>query len=121
MMTLKQSVARLCLCLPIVAGALTIEAGPALAEGQVHLFHRSAAEPMRAPRMAMWSHCAEKLDIEIIEKIKASSGETAASRPPEVWGSRARSTRSSSTPSAISSTTIPAVALTCAASPKVWE
>ncbi|WP_421904980.1 ABC transporter substrate-binding protein [Mameliella sp.] len=69
MMTLKQSVARLCLCLPIVAGALIIEAGPALAEGKVHLFHRSAAEPMRAPRMAMWNHCAEKLEIEIIENF----------------------------------------------------
>ena len=66
---MKQSVAATCLSLPLALGAWTLTAAPALAEGVVHLFHRSAAEPMRVPRMAMWNACAERLDIEIIENF----------------------------------------------------
>lgn len=60
----------------------------ASAEGEVHLFHRSAAESARAPRMDMWNVCSEKLDITIVENFS----------PPEQYEVQLPVQLSSSTP-----------------------
>lgn len=92
MTNFKQSVAATCLSLPLALGALTLTVAPAAAEGVVHLFHRSAAEPMRVPRMAMWNACAEKLDIEIIENFSPPKQyevqlpvQLSSSTPPDIY------------------------------------
>ncbi|WP_417812640.1 ABC transporter substrate-binding protein [Thalassospira alkalitolerans] len=92
MTNLKQSVASICLGLPLAFGALTLSAAPVAAEGVVNLFHRSAAEPMRKPRMAMWNYCADKLDIEIIENYSPPKQyevqlpvQLSSSTPPDIY------------------------------------
>lgn len=60
----------------------------ASAEGEVHLFHRSAAESARKPRMDMWNVCSEKLDITIVENFS----------PPEQYEVQLPVQLSSSTP-----------------------
>ena len=92
MNNLRQTVAGICLSLPLAVSALTLAATPARAEGEVQLFHRSAAEAMRTPRMAMWNYCSEKLDIEIVENFSPPKQyevqlpvQLSSSTPPDIY------------------------------------
>lgn len=84
---------RLLLTATALATALVpLGAAPALAEGEVSLFHRSAAESARVPRMAMWNHCAEQLDITIIENFSPPEQyeiqlpvQLSSSNPPDIY------------------------------------
>ncbi len=71
-----------------VAMPMAMATAPVSADGVVNLFHRSAAESAREPRMAMWNHCADQLGIEIIENFS----------PPEQYEVQLPVQLSSSTP-----------------------
>ncbi|MHA3979112.1 ABC transporter substrate-binding protein [Halovulum sp. GXIMD14794] len=80
-------VAAACLALPMAVGA-----SPAAAEGQVNLFHRSAADSAREPRMAMFNYCSEKLDIEVVENFSPPEQyevqlpvQLSSSNPPDIY------------------------------------
>lgn len=88
----RSTVAALCLSLPVALGITSVTVPQAAAEGVVHLFHRSAADPMRLPRMAMWENCAERLDIEIIENFSPPKQyevqlpvQLSSSTPPDIY------------------------------------
>lgn len=72
----------------LVVMPMTLGASSASAEGEVQLFHRSAADSARAPRMEMWQHCASELDITIVENFS----------PPEQYEVQLPVQLSSSTP-----------------------
>lgn len=83
----RYSVVALCMALPIAA-----QPTAALAEGEVFLFHRSAAESARAPRMAMWNYCADTLGITLIESFAPPDQyevqlpvQLSSSNPPDVY------------------------------------
>lgn len=78
--------------LATVAMPLALTATSASAEGEVSLFHRSAAESARSPRMAMWNHCAESLDITIVENFSPPDQyevqlpvQLSSSTPPDIY------------------------------------
>ena len=72
--------------------AMPMTTSTAFAAGEVSLFHRSAAESARTPRMAMWNHCSEKLDIKIIENFSPPDQyevqlpvQLSSSTPPDIY------------------------------------
>ncbi len=86
-MKLRNSVAAGCLALPLALNAVAAHAA-----GEVNLFHRSSAESARTPRMAMWNHCAEKLDITIVENFSPPEQyevqlpvQLSSSNPPDIY------------------------------------
>jgi len=75
-----------------VAMPMALASTPASAEGEVTLFHRSAAESARTPRMAMWNHCADQLDITIVENFSPPDQyevqlpvQLSSSTPPDIY------------------------------------
>lgn len=92
MRNLKSTAAALALSLPIGLSAVALSGTAAQAEGEVSLFHRSAAESARTPRMAMWNICAEKLDITIVENFSPPEQyevqlpvQLSSSNPPDIY------------------------------------